>query len=73
MRGSTAAGLHYNVFSRLITDICAQLLRIPLLFYFGDLSSLSPRLLVSKALAVFADFCPLLGVELKEPNAEAGP
>ena len=71
--GATAAVLHYNVFSRLITALANRLLGIPLICFFDDFAALVPRLLSNKALAVFSRFCEIMGITLKPGKSEVGP
>ena len=71
--GSIAAVLHYNIFSRVITDLVNQLFGIPLVCFFDDFASLMKRLLSDAALGTFTEFCSLLGISLKALKSEAGP
>ena len=72
MFGATAAVLHYNVFSRLITALVNRVLGIPLICFFDDFAALVPRLLSNKAMAVFSRFCEIMGITLKPGKSEVG-
>ena len=70
--GDIAAVLHYNVFSRLLSELVSQLLGIPLLCFFDDFGATIPADLVERALSTFTSFCPKLGIRLKPPKSEWG-
>ena len=53
MFGATAAVLHYNVFSRLVTALVNRLFGITLICFFGDFASSAPRMLGGKALHAY--------------------
>ena len=72
MFGAIAAVLHYNVFSRLLSEIVSKLLGIPLLCFFDDFGSIIPASLAEKALSTFTSFCSKLGIQLKEAKSEFG-
>ena len=65
--------IHYDVFSRLITELANQLLGTPLLIFFDDFAAIAKRLLVDSALVAFSEFCALLGIKMEETKSEAGP
>ena len=71
--GSIAAVIHYNVFSRLITELAWQLLGAPLVSFFADFAAIMKRLLVDSVLCAFSEFRSLLGIKLEESKSEAGP
>ena len=73
MFGSVAAFLHYNLFSRLITETFSRLFKIPLILFFDDFAALIPRGMAPKGLAVFTRFCGLLGIRMKTVKSEVGP
>ena len=70
--GATAAVLHYNVFSRLVTALVNRLSGIPLICFFDDFAALIPRLLSNKAMAVFSRFCETAGITHKPGKSEVG-
>ena len=72
MFGAIAAALHYNAFSRLLSEIDSKLLGIPLLFFFGDFGSIVPHSIAGRALEVFTAFCSKLGIRLKAEKSEHG-
>ena len=72
MFGAIAAVLHYNVFSRLLSELVSKLLGIPLLCFFDDFGALIPRELAKSALDTFTAFCSKLGVKLKLEKSEYG-
>ena len=72
MFGAVAAVLHYNVFSRLLSELVSQLLGIPLLCFFDDFGSITQAELGEKALATFTSFCSKLGIRLKPAKSEWG-
>ena len=72
MFGAISAVLHYNVFSRLLSEIVSKLLGIPLLCFFDDFGSIIPAELANRALATFTAFCSKLGITLKTAKSEVG-
>ena len=72
MFGAIAAVLHYNVFSRLLSEIVSKLLGIPLLCFFDDFGAVIPLTLAARALSTFTAFCSKLGIQLKEEKSEWG-
>ena len=72
MFGAIAAVLHYNVFSRLLSELVSKLLGIPLLCFFDDFGSVVPAIIAKEALATFTAFCSKLGVKLKVEKSEVG-
>ena len=72
MFGAIAAVLRYNVFARLLSEIVAQILGIPILCFFDDFGAIIPAKLVERALATFKSFCFKLGIRLKQTKSEWG-
>lgn len=72
MFGAIAAVLHYNVFSRLLSELVSKLLGVPLLCFFDDFGAIIPAELVERALATFTSFCSKLGIRLKSSKSEWG-
>ena len=73
MFGIVAGVLHYDVFSRLITDIFNRLFGIPPICFFGDFAALTHRLLATKGMSVISRFCSLIGAKLKGDKSDVGP
>ena len=72
MFGAIAAVLHYNVFSRLLSELVSKLLGIPLLCFFDDFGAIVPASIADRALAAFTAFCTKLGIKLKVEKSEVG-
>ena len=72
MFGAIAAVLHYNVFSRLLSELVSKLLGIPLLCFFDDFGSIIPASISKQALHTLTAFCTKLGIKLKEEKSEVG-
>ena len=70
--GAVAAVLHYNVFSRILSEITTKLFGIPLLCFFDDFGALIPADLAERALGTFTAFCQKLGIKLKSEKSEHG-
>ena len=70
--GDTAAVLHYNVFSRLITALVNRMLGIPPICFFDDFAAMIHRMHSQKAMTALSRFCELLGVTLKTGKSEVG-
>ena len=72
MFGAVSAVLHYNLFSKLPTEIVAKLFGIPLICFFGDFGAMLPSELVAEGLLTFTLFCSKLGITLKKEKYELG-
>ena len=72
MFGAIAAVLHYNVFSRILSEVVSKLFGIPLLCFFDDFGSIIPAEIAKQALNVFTSFCSKLGIKLKAEKSEWG-
>ena len=63
--GPIAAGMHYNVMSRILVDLANRCVGIPRVGYLGDFSAMIPKHLCECDLRVFAEFPELIGLHLK--------
>ena len=72
MFGAISAVLHYNLFSRLLTELVNKLLGTPLICFFDDFGAMVPAELASAALQTFTLFCDKLGISLKLEKTELG-
>ena len=70
--GAIAAVLHYNAFSRLVTELASKILGIPVVCFFDDFGALIRVPLGRKALEIFSKFCQLLGISLKASKSQVG-
>ena len=70
--GSIAAVLHYNVISRILVALTDRVLGIPLVGYFGDFAAMIRAVFGEDALRAFAEFCRLLGFQLKPVKSSVG-
>ena len=70
--GAVAAVIHYNTFSRIISELVCRLFGIPMLSYFDDFGALLPANLARKGLVTFTEWCSLLGIGLKLKKSEVG-
>ena len=70
--GSTASVLHYNIFARIVTELCNKIFGIPLISFFDDFGCLMRPDLLREALRTFQRFCNALNVVLKTEKTEAG-
>ena len=60
MFGATAAVIKYNVFPRTVTALVNRMFGIPLICFFDDFASLTPRMIGTTALNVFTPCAPSL-------------
>ena len=72
MFGAISAVLHYNLFSRLLTELVNRIFGIPLICFFDDFGAMAPAELAPEALHVFTLFCTKLGITLKTQKSELG-
>ena len=72
MFGAVAAVIHYNVFSRIISELMCRLFGIPMLSYFDDFGGLLPAKLARQGLSTFSRWCEILGISLKLEKSEVG-
>ena len=63
--GSAADVLRYNVFSRILAELCIRCLGIPLVIYFDDFAAIIHAQLGPGALRIFTAFCKALCITLK--------
>ena len=73
MFGSIADVLHYNVSSRLPTDISNRLFGIPIVCFSGDFLALMPRILATNGLADSARCSEQLGIRPESAKSGVGP
>ena len=66
--GAAAAVVHYNVFSRIISELVCRIFGIPMISYFDDFGAMLPEQLAQKEIATFAKWRILLGIGLKLKN-----
>ena len=59
--GAVDAVLHYNVFSRVLSELFTQLFGVPMLSFFGDFGALAPAEIAPLAPQTFTSFCETLG------------
>ena len=71
--GAIAAVIHYNVFSRIISELMCRLFGIPMISYFDDFAALLPSSLAASGLDTFSRWCSIMGITLKLKKSEVGP
>ena len=70
--GSVAAGLHYNVLSRILTALVNRYLDLSLVGYFSDFAAVIPAALGRPAMNAFARFARALSFELHDDKFDIG-
>ena len=70
--GAVAAVIHYNVFSRIISELMCRTFGTPMIGYFEDFGSMLPAGIPKKGVRTFTRRCRLLGVGLKLKKSEVG-
>ena len=70
--GAVAAVIHYNVFSRIISELVCRIFGIPMVSYFDDFGAMLPKQLAQQGLQTFTRWCELLGIQLKKKKSETG-
>ena len=71
--GSIDAVIHYNIFSRIISEIPCIFLGLHVVVYFGDFGALIPASVGAKALTTFAHFLPFWALSLMWPSHRWAP
>ena len=63
--GAVAAVIHYNIFSRMISELMCRIFGIPMLSYFDDFGALLTAAMAHEGLDTFTKWRSLLGIKLK--------